>query len=261
MSQSPSIAAVLIVQDEAHQLRDCLATLAWADEIVVVDGGSRDGTADLARALGGRVVERTFTDFADQRNFALAQATAEWVLMIDADERVTENLRDEIREAVRRPGCDAYRVPHLDYMFGRWIRHGGWFPQYHLRLARRSGARWDRPVHEVLTVDGKVGTLREPLLHFAHADVRDFIRKLNRYTDDEVERQWAGRRPPWWRVLWEPPLYFAYKYFVQSGWRDGGHGFILAQLMAFYRFSRLAKAWTRSRPAEDRSAPPRMRAG
>jgi glycosyltransferase involved in cell wall biosynthesis len=252
------VSAVLIVQDEERQLGDCLATLAWADEIVVVDGGSRDGTVALARGLGARVVERAFTDFADQRNFALGHATQDWVFMVDADERVTPALRDEIARAVRDPAFAAYRVPHLDYMFGRWIRHGGWYPQYHLRLARRDRSRWDRPVHEVLAVDGAVGDLRQPLLHFSHGDVRDFVRKLNRYTDREAELEWAGRAPAVWRVVLEPPLYFLYKFVWQRGFLDGAHGFVLAQLLAFYRFTRLAKAWTRARAPQDPAAPPDM---
>lgn len=250
------ISAVLIVLNEAHRLRECLATVAWADEIVVVDGGSTDGTPELARSLGARVVERPFTDFADQRNFAQAQATGDWLLTLDADERITEALRDEVRAAVAGATVDAFRLPRLDYMFGRWIRHGGWYPQYHLHLARRGKGRWVNPVHEVYEVAGPVGTLRSPVLHFAHADVRDFIHKLNRYTDTEAEEQWAGRSPALWRVAVEPALYFAYKYVWQRGFLDGGHGFVLAQLLAFYRFSRLAKAWTRARRPEAPAAPP-----
>lgn len=239
---SQLLSAVVVVQNEAHRLAPCLEALRFADEVVVVDGGSSDGTVELASSLGARVLHRPFTNFREQRTYGLEQAKGRWIYSLDADEIVTPALAGEMLAAVRSGAFRAYRIPRLDYMFGRWIRHGGWYPQYHVCLFERDSGRWVRDVHEYWETSAPVGTLREPVLHYSHLEVANFVAKLNRYTSTAAEqRAAAGERVAAWRLVVEPPAYFAYKYFWQLGILDGAHGFTLAALLAFYRLTELAK--------------------
>lgn len=236
------LSAVVIARDEAARIERCLRALAFADEILVVDGGSTDGTQDIARSAGARVVEHPFTNFREQHRFATGEAAGPWIFSVDADEVTPPGLAQEVREAVQSGEPVAYRVPHLDYMFGRWVRHGGWYPQYHVRLFRKDKGSWVSAVHEKWVPDGPLGTLRHPLHHYSHLEVANFVEKLNRYTSvAAAERAAAGERIALWRLMLEPPAYFSYKYFVQRGFLDGAHGFTLAALLGFYRFTELAK--------------------
>ena len=239
------LSANLIARDEAHRLERCLDALRWADEVViVVDDRSGDGTAEVARRRGAQVHVRTFDDYAAMRQFAVDRSTGDWILWLDCDEIVSSELATEIRAAIARPSPDAWRSKRMDYMFGRWIRHGGWFPQYHLRLVRRARARWVSPVHEKLDFDGPIGTLDTPVQHFSHERVEHWIAKMTRYTSLEAaELHRTGRRTSPVRILCEPPLYFGYKYVWQQGWRDGAHGLVLASLLACYRLMRHLKLW------------------
>jgi hypothetical protein len=175
---------------------------------------------------------------------------------------VTPELAAEIRVAARPNGPAAYRVPRLDHMFGRWIRHGGWYPQYHVRLFRRAGTVWTGAVHETPTVAGDgLGTLREPMLHHSHARVSDWVCKMAQYTTLEAEAlHRAGRRAGVASLLFEPPAYAAYKFFIQQGWRDGMHGLALALLLGCYRLLRNLKLWdlrqSERGPREPADCPP-----
>ena len=160
-----SVTAFIIARDEERRIERCLDSLGWADEIVVVvDDRTADATAEVARRHTDRVFVRRFEGYPAQRQFAQDQARSDWVFWVDCDEVVAPGLAQEIGEALEQPRFAAYRVPRRDYMFGRWIRHGGWYPQYHVRLYRREGVEWSRRVHEVPEIRGDVGTLREPVL-------------------------------------------------------------------------------------------------
>ncbi len=190
-------------------------------------------------------------DFADQRNYAKSLAVSEWVFYVDADERATPALWTEVREAVRGP-YDAYRVPHLFVSFGAPLRHGGWYPQYHVRLHRRTMGIWTGAVHEVLRIDGSVGTLREPLRHFAHPSVHSFLVKLNRYTALEAERI---ERPVILLALLAalvPAPYFVYKYIAQLGFLDGWRGLAAALLLSCYRCVTYVRALERRAKSTER---------
>lgn len=232
---SPSLSVVILTLNEERNIRDCIASVKDTDEVIVVDAGSTDCTRDLAAEAGARVVVRPMTDFAEQRNFANGLATSDWILHLDADERATPELLQEIRAASASGTSDGYSVPTLTYIFGEALRHGGWYPQYHIRLQRRGHSTWGRNVHEAVTVEGSVGRLREPIVHYSHADVSGFIQKLDRYTTMEASR--AGGSPVGLalRAVIEPGPYFVYKYVVQRGFLDGWRGLTMALLMAFYR--------------------------
>lgn len=239
---------VLITKNEAGSLRRCLESVRWADEVVVLDSGSEDGTVAIAREFGARVSVRPFTDYADQRNAALADARGVWVLSLDPDEEVSPELRAEIGS--RLPGAReaGFWVPHQNFLLGRWIRHGGWYPSWHLRLFRREGARWVGEVHEKVVVTGPVGWFRVPIVHRPPKSrtVRGSLEGINRYTDLEAD---AMAPQPWWRLLVQmvlrPPAMFAYKYVWQQGFRDGVAGLVIAVMFAYYEFARAAKTWER----------------
>lgn len=258
------LSAVVLARDEAHRIERCLDALKWCDElVVVVDDASADDTEAIAGRYTRRIARRAFSSFGEQRAFADGLASQPWVLSVDCDEIVSGALAAEIRGTLANPAHAGYEIPHLDYMFGRWIRHGGWYPQYHTRLYRRDAARWERPVHERLVVEGTLGRLREPIRHYAHARVSDWVAKMSRYTSAEAEAHVAaGERTSLWRALAEPPGYFLYKYFVQLGFLDGAHGLVLASLLASYRSVMHWKWWdlqqSRQGPRESPDCPPPM---
>jgi glycosyltransferase involved in cell wall biosynthesis len=240
-----SLTVSIIARDEGSRISRCLESVQWADEIrVIVDDRSTDNTAEVARRFTNQVHVRAFAGFSDQRQWADDQASSDWILSLDCDEVVTAELADEIRTVVARSSFDAFRVPHLDYMFGRWIRHGGWYPQYHVRLYRRGEVRWERAVHEAVSVPRKLGTLRHPILHYSHRRVIDWVAKMERYTTLEALSLYDnGTRIGLARLVFEPILYAGYKLIIQQGWRDGVHGFVLANLLGCYRMIRNFKLW------------------
>ena len=256
------LCAAIIAYDEADRIERCLASLQGVDEIVVVmDPRTQDDTERIARRFTDRILKREFDSYSGQRQWADEQTSGDWILSVDCDEVVPRSLMEEIQTTLRAPAFQAYRIPHLDYMFGRWIRFGGWQPQYHVRLYRKGQFRWDRTIHEKVVVEGGLGTLTQPILHFAHGRVDDWVRKMAHYTTLEAEAlQRIGQRVGLLNILFEPPAYFGYKYFVQQGWRDGFHGFTLACLLACYRLVRNLKAWdlqqARSGPRDPVDRPP-----
>jgi glycosyltransferase involved in cell wall biosynthesis len=243
---TPGLSVVVITLDEEEHLRRCLESVAWADEIVVVDACSRDKTVQVAREFTDRVVVRPWAGFAAQKNFALDQSTGEWILSLDADEEAAPELRAEITGTVADPrACDGYRVRRQNMFLDRWIRHGGLYPDWQLRLFRRGRGRFrDRAVHESVTVSGSVGRLRGHLVHRSYEGVSDFIERANRYSSlaaRELARE--GRAVHAWDLVGRPLGRFLSMYLVQRGFLDGRRGLLLATLYAYYVFMRSAKAW------------------
>ncbi len=253
-----SLTVTVIARDEERRLARCLGSLSWADElVVVVDDRTRDGTADVARRFSDRVYVRPFEGYAAQRTWAETQASGDWVLWVDADEAASDGLGEEVLGAIASGRHTAYRMPRLDLMFGRWIRHGGWYPQYHIRLYRKGTVRWQGDVHERPVVEGTLGTLRSPFLHFAHHSITEWVEKMSRYTTLEAQEMHRhGARSGVLRVTVEPVLYGGYKYFVQRGFLDGMHGLVLAALMGCYRLVRNLKLWDLRREARKGSGDP-----
>jgi glycosyltransferase involved in cell wall biosynthesis len=243
---APRLSAVVVTLDEEERLRTCLESVAWADEIVVVDAESRDKTAQIAREFTDRVFVRPWPGFAAQKNFALAQATGDWLLSIDADEEVSEALREEIGPVIRDPAaCDGYAVPRRNLFMGQWIRHGGLYPDWQVRLFRRGRGRFvARDVHESVQVDGTVGRLRGHLAHRSYRDVTDFFERAQRYSTLAAEEQLRQGRGVRARDLLVRPLgRFLSMYVAHRGFLDGRKGLLLAALYAYYVFMRTAKVW------------------
>jgi len=246
---APRLSVVVITLNEEDNIRECLASVSWADEIIVVDAGSEDKTVTIAREFTDHVVLRAWDGFAGQKNFGIERATGDWILSVDADEQVEPALRDEIRAVIAAPDASAgYRLARRNIMWGRWIRHGRLYPDWQLRLFRRGSGRFvDRAVHESVQVDGAVGRLREPLVHRSYRDVGDFLRRADRYSTLAAEEWMQSGRPFRASTLLTAPLgRFLGMYVVHRGFLDGTRGFLLAALYAYYVFVRSAKIWERS---------------
>jgi glycosyltransferase involved in cell wall biosynthesis len=243
---TPTCTAVVIATDEAARIGPTLAALREVElPIVMVDGGSKDDTVAMAEAAGATVMTRPFDNFAAQRNWALDHVTSAYVLFVDADEIVTPELADEVRIAVNA-GADAASVPTLDYFAGRWMVHGAWFPQRHIRLIRVGKARFAQDVHEALQLPptASVAELNAPLLHVSHVRLSDYLQKLDRYT--EIEARALHGRPTvlLLRGTAQFVMVLGHRLVLRGGWRDGVHGWVGAMNYAFYRFTIFAKAAT-----------------
>ena len=224
--------------------------MAWADEIVVVDSESTDKTVQIAREFSELVVVRPWPGFAAQKNFALEQASGDWLLSLDADEEVSPELRDEILKVLTGgPLADGYAVPRRNVFLGQWVRHGGLFPDLQIRLFRRGLGRFvDRDVHESVQVRGAIGRLNGHLVHRSYEGVADFFERANRYsTLAAAEQVRAGRRARARELVLRPLGRFLSMYIVQRGFADGRKGLLLAALYAYYVFMRTAKVWEATR--------------
>lgn len=243
-----TLSALVITANEERNIRDCLASLAFADEIVVVDSGSSDGTAAVARReFGATVLVNPWPGYGAQKNFGMDRATGDWILIVDADERVTEELREEILGILSGGAVgdvQAFRVPRKNFQYGRWIAHGGAYPDWQIRLFRRGRARYnDVEVHENLLVEGGVGSLRSPLLHFSERNTSERIEKLDRYTTlscRERRKRWKGKVGRF-HLLFHPLATFFKFYVIKRGYLDGIPGFIYGVTGGFYTFLKYAK--------------------
>lgn len=241
-----SISVIIITKNEEASIGDCLKSVAWADEIVVVDSGSSDGTVALCRAHTGKVhVTPDWPGFGPQKNRALALATGEWVLSLDADERVTPELRREIEAATADPGGRAaFALPRRSRYCGRQMRHSGWWPDHVVRLFRRTEARFsDDLIHERLIAEGPVGRLKSPLLHEAFGDLEEVLETMNRYSTAGAHlMHQRGRRATLAGAILHGLWSFFHTYLLRAGFLDGREGFLLAVSNAegtYYRYLKL----------------------
>ena len=238
------LSVAVVTLNEEERLRACLESVVWADELVVVDAGSSDKTVAIAREFTDRVLFRAWDGYGAQKNFALGQCQGDWVLSLDADERVSDDLREEIRGTLQggRPEVGFY-VPRRNILQGRWVRHGGFYPDWQLRLFRRGrGAFVERAVHESVRVDGPTGRIGAPLVHESYRSIGDAVVRLNRYSDLAAEElALAGRGGSLVDLLIRPTWRFVSMYVLRAGFLDGWRGLVLAGLHAHYVFLRAAK--------------------
>lgn len=230
------LAAVILTKNEAPRIAECIASLTWCDRVVLSDSFSDDGTVDIARRAGVAVIQRVFDNFASQRNAALESVDSEWVFFVDADERATPELAVEVRQAIAA-GKDGWWVPRHNYVAGRLMRHGGYYPDYQLRLLRRGRARYDpsRPVHEVVILDGEAGHLRQPLIHHNYDSWAQVHAKQRRYALLEAQRlRAAGIQPRLHKFITQPAREFWRRMITLRGYRDGPAGWRLYALLAYY---------------------------
>lgn len=241
-----TLSVVIVARDEERNIEPCLRSVSWADEtIVVVDDRTLDRTAEVAEPLATRLYCRSWLGYGETKNWAIAQACGDWVLSLDADERVPPPLADEIRDEIlsTEPVVSAYEMARLPYFLGREIRHCGWYPGYVVRLFRRDRVRYDDAlVHESLRVEGGIGRLRNELEHYTDPTIYHYLEKLNRYTSLAAqERLSRGRRGSVRDLVLRPPAFFLRMYLLRRGFLDGMHGFVLSYLSAFYVFVKYAK--------------------
>ncbi len=250
MPEKPTISAILIAKNERANIAQCIGALAFCDEIIVVDSGSSDGTVEIAQDLGAKVhVETDWQGFGVQKQRALDRATGDWVLSVDADERIPSRLREEIIAAVADRRFSGYLINRLSWFLGQPMRHGGWYPDQVLRLARREEARFlAATVHERLVVDGEVGSLGEPMVHYSYRSIDDVLAKLRRYALASAEaRRRAGVKGGLGAATARSLFAFAKAYFLQLGLLDGRRGFVAAVFRSqetFWRY--LAAGWEKS---------------
>ena len=255
----PKVSVTIITLDESEHIGAAIDSAAWADEIVVVDSGSTDGTADLARAKGVTVLSRAWSGYVDQKNFAAEQVSNDWIFSLDADERIPPALAAEILALVsREPSRRGYRVPRVSFHLGRWIRTTDFYPDFQTRLYDRKAARWQgNYVHESVSVDGPVGQLRHDLEHYSYRDLRDQLDRINHYTSLAARQmREAGRSAGPLALLIHPPAAFLRNYVLRRGILDGTVGLTISLVNAYSVFLKFAKLWELQQEAKDQERKP-----
>ncbi|KKU81980.1 MAG: Glycosyl transferase family 2 [Microgenomates group bacterium GW2011_GWA2_47_8] len=238
------LSAVVLTHNSAAVIGDCLQSLRFADEIIVIDSGSTDNT--LALASTARIYKRKLVSFAAQRNFALGQAKYPWVLMIDSDERVSAALAKEIRAVIQIGSFSAYRMKRLNYFFGRVMKHGGYWPDWQTRLFRvKDFLKYAGTVHESPHFNGPLGSLKTHLIHFSHNNISECLEKSIVWTKKEAEQFIKAGHPPvtWWRIIKVMVWEFCYRYFKKMGFLDGYVGLVESLLQAMNRFFVYQQVW------------------
>ena len=243
----PPVSAIVITKNEADAIADALASLSWADELIVVDSESTDDTVAIARRFTDRVYVRPWPGYVDQKNHAASLATHDWIFSLDADERVTDELRDEIRTLLQsEPTMRGFRMPRVSYYLGRWMRTTDMYPDYQLRLYDRRRARWDGlHVHESVKVEtGVVGYLKGELQHYPYKDLSEHLIRMDRYTTLAARQMFEkGKRATRLELLLHPPIAFARNYILKGGFRDGKPGLIISLVNSYYVMLKFAKLW------------------
>jgi glycosyltransferase involved in cell wall biosynthesis len=250
-----NLSVAMITRNEEANLPGTLKSVAWASEMVIVDNGSTDGTEAIARKLGSRFIVESWKGFGAQKNSAIAKCTGDWVLALDADEEVSADLAQEIQALLAgNPQHTGYYLRRRNFFLGRWIRHGGYYPDAKLRLFRRGSAQFEeRAVHETMRCSGSTGQLRGDLLHRAYPTLDAYLDHMNRYSalgaEQVVERGKTSRWPLafLWNVFVVPVATFKYNYFLRLGFLDGREGFLLHLYHSAYVSWKYAKGWERGR--------------
>jgi len=250
-----SLSVVLITKNEAANLPRTLATVRWAQEVVIVDSGSTDATVEIAREFGAQVFVEPWKGFGAQKNSAIAKATGDWVLSLDADEEVSAELAGEIQALLGgEPAFAAYRIPRLNHFLGAPLKHGGYWPDPKLRLFRRGAAHFEeRPVHESMKADGPVGQLKSHLIHRCYPTLDDYIEHIDRYStagarllaaQGRARRGWAWLA---WNAVVNPAATFVYNYIFRLGFLDGRAGLLQHLNHSVYVHWKFVKAWEMAR--------------
>lgn len=256
------VSAVIITRNEAHNIGPCLDSVSWCEEVIIVDWASTDDTAAIARAAGATVIQtETWPGFGPQKNCAVDAASGDWILSLDADERVTPALRDEILAHLQQPGAQALALPRLSAFCGTFVRHAGWYPDYVTRVFRKGRGRFtDDLVHEHLKVDDPVAHLKEPLIHYSYRSLSDVLRKIDAYSSAGAQQAYArGKRSSVASAAGHGLWAFVRTYFLKRGFLDGSAGFGVALMNAqasYYKYAKLAQLHAAASVAADAKPAP-----
>lgn len=244
-----NISAVILSKNEEKNIAECILGLRFCDEVVVIDDNSSDKTVEIARSLGAKVFIRNLDrDFAGQRNYALQKASGRWVFFVDADERVSQELREEIKKEIGLPDNPhvGYFLGRADHIWGKRLKYGETGSILLLRLGRKSAGKWVRNVHEVWKVVGRTKSLKNPLKHYPHQTLKEFISDINFHSDlHAVANYKEGKRSNLVKIIVIPPGKFISNWIFRLGFLDGREGFVLALMMSFHSFLSWSKLWIR----------------
>lgn len=242
-----NITGVVLAKDEEENIKDCVGNLSFCDEVIVIDDASQDATTEIAKNMGAKVFSRDKKgSFASQRNFALSKATGRWVLFIDADERLSDDLISEIKAISKdkENNVMGYYVERMDCMWGKVLKHGETGNTRLLRFARRKAGKWKREVHETWNVVGRVKELKNPLIHFPHPTLFSFIISINEFSDLHAKaNRKEGKRASLTKIIFWPPMKFMKNYIINLGILDGTEGFVVAMMMSLHSFLSWSKLW------------------
>ncbi len=243
----PKISVVISAFNEEKNIKDCLQSVKWADEIIVVDNSSTDKTKKIASRFTSKIFTRpNYKMLNKNKNFGFSKATGDWILNLDADERTSPKLQKEIKKAIATKNFSGFRIPRKNIIFGKWIKHGLWWPDYQLRLFRKDKGKFPQiHVHEKIKVMGKVETLKNPMIHYNYQTVSQFVDKLNHiYTDNEAKNLLkSGKKIHWYDAIRMPANDFLSVFFAREGYKDGLHGLALSLLQSFYSLVVFLKVW------------------
>lgn len=253
MSSTRKISVIIITKNEEENITECLESVKWADEIVVVDSGSTDKTLELAGRFTGKIHFNKFTGYAAQKSYALSKAENEWVLSLDADERVTGELKDEILNLVDDK-TDGFRIRRKNYFLGKEIKGCGWDNDYQLRLFRKSRTKLtERLVHEGFVVNGTVAKLKNPILHYSYRNFHDAMIKINNYSTLEAQEKYKRKKITAFGILFRP-LWDFFQYFVlRKGFRDGVYGLLVSIMHALTKTQTYIKIWIMRNQDKDKA--------
>jgi glycosyltransferase involved in cell wall biosynthesis len=242
----PDVSVTIITLNEADHIAAAIDSVAWADEVIVVDSGSTDGTLEIARRTRARVEARPWPGYVEQKNYAASLARNEWILSLDADERIPLELATEIQLTLERgPAVQAYRIPRVTFHLGRWIRTTDFYPDFQTRLYDRRVARWrGRYVHESVACDGAVGRMRHEIEHYSYRDLADHLDRINHYTTLAARQMREnGRRSSALHLVAHPPAAFLRNYILRRGFLDGTAGLLISLVNSYAVFLKFAKLW------------------
>lgn len=242
------ISVIIITLNEEENIRACLESVKWADEILVSDSGSADKTVQICNEYGAKVYIDEWHGFGKQKNLIAGRAKNNWILNVDADERIIIDLKKEIELALNSDGCEGYNIPRKNFFGDKWIRHCGWHPDYNLRLYRKDKGQFnERAVHEAVQINGKTGCLKSPLEHYTYKNISDYLKRMDRYSTLAAEEMMKkGRTSGFLDLTLRPCAAFLKMFLLKKGFMDGYAGLVLSGLYSSYTFSKYAKLWEMS---------------
>lgn len=248
IEHSYPITIIIPLGNRKDVLEDCIKSAEWADEVLIVDSFSTDGSFQIAKKYNVRIIQREYNNSAEQKNWAIPQAKHEWVMILDTDERISKDLKIEIINSINNSGkVVGYKIPRVNYFLGRPVMHGGYFPDFQIRLFKRDLGRYDlRKVHSHIQLDGPQGTIRAPIIHYAHQSLDQTLKNLlilMTTWEAEQRKPTIHKSNLWFEITIRPIGAFFLRYFKQGGWRDGLRGLIISMIWAMYVSITYMKVW------------------